>query len=142
MRQNVGLKMPPQSKSQKRDKYLQAKYGIGLKQYHRMFKAQGGKCAVCQRPPKPGKNLHVDHDHATGEVRGLLDYYCNRRVIGRNTKKTIEQLVTYLMPYYSLILSNYEWHTLEMETSRYICNCFVCVRKEVNAENKLYKPKP
>ena len=136
MRQNVGLKMPPQSKSQQRNKYLQSKYGIGLKHYHRMFKAQDGKCAVCARPPKPGKNLHVDHDHATGEVRGLLDYYCNRRVIGRNTRKTVRQLVSYLMPNYSLILNNSNLHIFDAT-----CNCLSCVREEINAENKLYKPK-
>ena len=38
---------------------------------------QGGGCAVCGRPPKEGKSLHVDHDHETGYVRGLLCFSCN-----------------------------------------------------------------
>lgn len=127
--------------SKQRDKYLKSKYGIGIKEYKRMFEAQSKVCAVCQRPPKLGKNLHVDHDHATNEVRGLLCYYCNRRVIGRNTRKTVRQLVTYLMPYYDLVLNNCDLHLLENQTRHMGCNCLTCVRDEINFENKLYKPK-
>lgn len=125
--------------SKQRDKYLKKKYGIGIKEYKRMFKAQKGVCAICKRPPKNGKNLHVDHDHKTGEVRGLLDYYCNRRVVGRNTIKTVEQLVLYLLPEYDLKINDGDMHLLEMQTRHISCDCLLCVRDEVNFENKLYK---
>jgi Recombination endonuclease VII len=124
----------------KRDTYLKKKYGVGIKEYKRMFSAQNGVCAVCKRPPKKKKNLHVDHDHFTGEVRGLLCYYCNRRIIGRNTEKSIRQLVAYLMPDYDLQLNNGDSHFLEMQTRHVVCNCLLCVRYEVNFENKLLKP--
>lgn len=54
-------------------------YGITVQDYERMFTAQGGVCAMCLKPPKIGrfKRLHVDHDHATGRVRGLLCRGCN-----------------------------------------------------------------
>lgn len=43
-----------------------------------MFKAQGGVCAVCEQPQLGDiKNLAVDHNHETGEVRGLLCNRCN-----------------------------------------------------------------
>lgn len=42
-----------------------------------MLRSQGGGCALCHRPPRPGKVLHVDHDHETGSVRGLLCFTCN-----------------------------------------------------------------
>ncbi len=46
-------------------------------EYEARLREQGGGCAVCGRPPKPGKSLHVDHDHETGHVRGLLCFKCN-----------------------------------------------------------------
>ena len=51
-------------------------YGMAPGQYAAMVEAQGGKCAVCLQPPSRG-TLHVDHDHATGQVRGLLCQRCN-----------------------------------------------------------------
>jgi len=127
--------------NKKRDQYLKSKYGIGLKEYKRMFRAQKGVCAICRRKPKPGKNLHVDHDHATGEVRGLLDYYCNRRLVGRNNEQKVRLLVEYLMPGYDLIRNNLDMHKLEMDTRHVVCDCLACVRRDVNFENKLFKPK-
>lgn len=60
---------------------LQDRYGITQEQYDAMHAAQGGVCAICGKPPKGGrtssKNLHVDHDHATGKIRGLLCNDCN-----------------------------------------------------------------
>lgn len=40
-----------------------------------MLKEQGGLCLICQRD-LAGKG-HVDHDHKTGEVRGILCFPCN-----------------------------------------------------------------
>lgn len=45
-------------------------------QYQVMLTAQGGVCAICDEPPVL-KPLVVDHDHATGEIRGLLCTQCN-----------------------------------------------------------------
>lgn len=58
---------------------LQYDYGITLEDRNRMFIAQGGACAVCkERLLEQGrKGLHVDHDHKTGKVRGLLCPNCN-----------------------------------------------------------------
>lgn len=60
---------------------LRRDYGITLDDYEVMLKSQDGVCAICGDPPKGGKtsskNLHVDHDHETGKVRGLLCNNCN-----------------------------------------------------------------
>lgn len=51
--------------------------GVSDEQYATMLEWQGGGCKLCQSTPKT-RRLHVDHDHATGEVRGLLCHRCNR----------------------------------------------------------------
>lgn len=50
-------------------------YGVGPLAFRRMIDAQNGCCGICRKPMK-GK-IHVDHDHATGVVRGLLCPACN-----------------------------------------------------------------
>lgn len=59
---------------------IQRKYGITAEEYERMLEEQGGACAICRRSPDPKKALAVDHDHRTGQVRGLLCDPCNRAI--------------------------------------------------------------
>jgi hypothetical protein len=51
--------------------------GVSDADYAAMLTAQGGHCAICPSEPK-SRRLHVDHDHRTGAVRGLLCHRCNR----------------------------------------------------------------
>lgn len=39
---------------------------------------QGSNCGVCGAPPKDARNLQREHDHTTGQVRGLACWRCNR----------------------------------------------------------------
>lgn len=63
---------------QKRVGHLRRKYGLTPEQYEAMSGRQGHACAICRRPEtavsRNGKplGLAVDHDHATGRVRGLV----------------------------------------------------------------------
>lgn len=58
-----------------------ATYGITSEDYAAVLEHQGGVCAMClQRPVS--KRLAVDHDHRTGEVRGLLCSRCNHDLLG------------------------------------------------------------
>ena len=63
--------------------HLRRTYGITEAQYDLILQYQGGVCFICERPPPPGKNLQVDHDHKTNLLRGLLCWSCNHRFIGR-----------------------------------------------------------
>lgn len=67
--------------------HLRSKYGVTVEDYARMLAEQGGVCAICQRPERVRARgsdrprlLSVDHDHATGEVRGLLCHACNTAI--------------------------------------------------------------
>jgi hypothetical protein len=60
-----------------RDWEFRKNYGIGIEDYNNIYKQQNGLCACCERVPKPGQRLHVDHSHANGEIRGLLCTKCN-----------------------------------------------------------------
>ena len=57
---------------------LKYKYGITLEDYNNKLKEQGDVCAIC-KSDKPGGNgdFYVDHNHTTGQVRGLLCHWCN-----------------------------------------------------------------
>lgn len=47
--------------------------------YQELVAMQGGEyCLICASPPPEGKRLHIDHDHVTDEIRGLLCPRCNR----------------------------------------------------------------
>ena len=54
-------------------------YGMTYSELERMTERQGGRCAICNRPPRQ-RALDVDHCHATGKVRGLLCSSCNRLI--------------------------------------------------------------
>ena len=53
-------------------------YGLTLENYDAMLEKQNGVCAICSQKT-PG-NLHIDHNHQTNEVRGLLCGKCNRAI--------------------------------------------------------------
>lgn len=57
-------------------------YGITEEDFNNLYESQGGKCAICGKPLdmiSANKNnaAHIDHDHETGKVRGILCRFCN-----------------------------------------------------------------
>lgn len=70
------------TRSAAHDRYVWETYGITGEEYWLIYEAQGGRCYICQRARGTLKHLSVDHNHDTGEVRGLLCTPCNRDVIG------------------------------------------------------------
>jgi hypothetical protein len=61
---------------------LKTRYGITPEKYQSMLLAQDGVCAICGTDAPGGQSavMHVDHDHVTGNVRGLLCTNCNRGI--------------------------------------------------------------
>jgi Recombination endonuclease VII len=67
----------PEVKRAERARHLRTKYGITIEQYDEMLAGQGGGCAICGREPRPDISLHLDHDHDSGQLRGILCFRCN-----------------------------------------------------------------
>ena len=63
----------------KKDTHLRKTYGITLAEYNSILEKQNFRCASCAKNLSELKtrNIHVDHDHATGAVRGVLCHSCN-----------------------------------------------------------------
>jgi hypothetical protein len=55
------------------ESWFRRKYGLTKQALAELIDSQGGFCAICRHRPA----LHVDHDHLTGEVRGVLCFPCN-----------------------------------------------------------------
>lgn len=66
-----------------RERDLKKNFNLTQAQYDVMLANQGGVCAICKQPDSRKKkdgtpiSLAVDHNHATGEIRGLLCGKCN-----------------------------------------------------------------
>lgn len=61
------------------------RYGLTKEQFDALLQSQQGVCAICQQPETVIvrgrlRPLHIDHDHTTGRVRGLLCSACNTAI--------------------------------------------------------------
>lgn len=70
-------------------------YGLTPEDHDSLAEFQNGLCAICDQP-RP-YNLAVDHDHATGLVRGLLCKRCNKLLRDvRDNRELLISAATYL----------------------------------------------
>ena len=55
------------------------RYGLTKADFAELFMSQGRCCAICEKESEDGtgEEFSVDHDHATGKVRGILCQGCN-----------------------------------------------------------------
>jgi hypothetical protein len=60
-----------------RSSLLRNSYQMTTDDFDALLAAQGGTCAICQTVPD---RWHVDHDHSTGAVRGILCHLCNQGI--------------------------------------------------------------
>ena len=75
---------------------LKTLYDMTPEEYEHMSEQQGHVCAICEQP-QTNKALAVDHNHTTGEVRGLLCENCNR-ALGKfkDDARLIEKALDYI----------------------------------------------
>ena len=79
-------------------KYL-SRYGLTGDDYEKLLDKQDNKCAICGATESTGRSskLYVDHDHETGEVRGLLCNHCNAGLgMFRDNIEALKAAVEYL----------------------------------------------
>lgn len=57
------------------------KYGLSIEKYQDIVESINNKCQICGKTPSPSSVRHnklsVDHDHVTGQLRGLICHKCN-----------------------------------------------------------------
>ena len=70
----------PENYRKHKNQQLFNAYGITFDEYESMLDAQDGVCAICREKCTTGRMLAVDHNHITGEVRGLLCRGCNQGI--------------------------------------------------------------
>ncbi|MEV6375555.1 endonuclease VII domain-containing protein [Micromonospora musae] len=76
-----------------REYHLRRRYGVGQKEFDELLTEQGGVCAVCGTPDPE----HLDHDHRTGWVRGILCFNCNGGLGQfRDSPERLARAITYL----------------------------------------------
>ena len=86
----------PEGREQRLRHKLQYEYGLTLDQYRELVNKYGARCPVCTK--QPPDRLVVDHDHKTGQVRGLLCSECNL-ALGKlkDDPMAIRRLMTYVV---------------------------------------------
>lgn len=81
---------------------LRENYGLTLADVHALIAAQDGRCSICVEVLAPyaggkGCRTHIDHDHATKRVRGVLCHLCNQGLGKfRDDPDRLERAVAYL----------------------------------------------
>lgn len=61
----------------RKDIYRRSKYGIGNIEWEEIYNNQEKKCAICKQQFNKESEAQVDHNHESGQVRGLLCRSCN-----------------------------------------------------------------
>jgi hypothetical protein len=80
-----------------RDWHLRRKYGITLEEFNALSEEQGHLCAICGKSNTLHGKLVVDHNHNTGEVRGLICSPCNSALgHAQDSVNVLEKMIDYL----------------------------------------------
>lgn len=91
----------PETKEKRRNNRLLSLYGLTTKEYEDMLVSQAYCCAACNTHQlELSVPLNVDHNHETGQVRGLLCGNCNRALgLIKDSAETLSNLIKYLQKY-------------------------------------------
>ena len=76
-----------------RERHLSSTYGLNLDDVGEILARQDGRCAICL----VAEAIHIDHNHSTGKIRGMLCFRCNAALgqFGDNVE-TLRRATDYL----------------------------------------------
>ncbi len=91
-----GQKRYERYRSSRKNNSLMMLYNISLEKYTTILKSQDGKCAICSGTSGK-RSLSVDHNHNSGQIRGLLCDNCNHG-LGKfqDNKELLMEAIRYL----------------------------------------------
>src|SRR5512144_407165 len=69
--------LDPDTRRKRYEAWIFQEYRLTHEKFSALLLKQEGRCGICREPLKLDRDTHVDHDHETGEVRGLLCSSCN-----------------------------------------------------------------
>ena len=83
------------------DYYYKRNYSLSLEEVLQIKEKQNSQCLICLKSDKEiGKRLYIDHNHETGEVRGLLCNYCNTLIgYAHEEVEILKSAINYLKKY-------------------------------------------
>lgn len=91
---------PSLYKKYKRKTHLKNTFNFTILQYNELLNKQEGKCGICKSySPSSSRKMHfsIDHDHTTGQIRGLLCDTCNRGIgLLKDCPKILQNATDYL----------------------------------------------
>jgi hypothetical protein len=77
--------------------HRKSRYGLSREDVDCLIKIQGNVCAICGKPGWSGKEPHIDHNHETGRVRGLLCFHCNLALgLIKDNPRIAQAMIDYL----------------------------------------------
>lgn len=93
----------PTCKDCHKERAIKEKYGLSISAYREMLDKQKNRCAICGAhfvAVAEGRRTiraHIDHDHSTGKVRGLLCRNCNWMLgQARDDQSILQRAIAYL----------------------------------------------
>ncbi len=85
-----------------RQSHIRKYYGLAWADYVSLYEKQQGLCRICDKPmllyeSEKLQVAHVDHDHETGAVRGLLCHFCNSGLgYFKDSRSLLQRAIDYL----------------------------------------------
>lgn len=112
---------------------LRRLYGITFDQFTQILESQNNCCAICKSKVPGGRGqFHVDHDHLTGKIRGILCSNCNLMLgLVLDSTEILDNAIKYLnrdtennLVYVSEYISR-KYHYADMLEAQ-DCKCLIC----------------